>query len=403
MIGGDGPTLGVVGGGQLGRMLAEAAAALGVEVVVADPTPDPPAAPVARDALVGGFDDPETLGRLADRADALTIEIELVDPGVLERVAEEAGVPVHPSPDTLRMIRDKLVQKRRLREAGVPVPAFRPVEDEADLLGAIEEFGEVMVKARRGGYDGRGNVPVRSREEAAEALDAVSGPAMAEEMIEFDRELSVIAVQGDGEVATFPAGENVHEDEILRETVAPARTHDEVRERAQSVAGDVLDLMDGRGVYGVELFEVDGEVLVNEIAPRPHNSGHYTIEGAVTSQFGQHVRCVLGWPLGSTALRDPVAMSNLLGDVETARPLTRGRSAGEGDPAGSDDPRPARLTGVDRVLATPGASMHWYGKREVRPLRKMGHVTVVPTEGEGREALLGTARELTDGLTFADR
>jgi len=374
-------TLGVVGGGQLGRMLAEAAAPLGVDLVVADPTPDAPAATVAREQVVGAFDDPETIRAVADRSDALTFEIELVDPDALERVAEEAGVPVHPAPRTLRIIQDKLVQNRRLAEAGIPVPAFREIDDRADLEAAIDTFGyPVMVKARRGGYDGRGNFLIESPADADSVLDEAPGDVLVEDVVAFDRELSVIGVVGDGERATFPAAENVHEDEILRETVVPARTTEPVRARAQSVARDVLDLMAGRGVYGIELFEADGEILVNEIAPRPHNSGHYTIEGAYVSQFEQHVRAIAGWPLGPTSLRDPVVTSNVLGDV--------------------DQPRPAEPTGLDDVLATPGAALHWYGKREVRPLRKMGHVAVVPTADEAREALLRTARDLTDGITF---
>ena len=376
-------TLGVVGGGQLGRMLAEAAAPLGVEVIVADPTPDAPAAAVARDQVVGDFDDPETTRAVAERSDALTYEIELADPDALERVAEETGVPVHPSPDTLRVIQDKLVQNRHLAEAGIPVPAFRAVEDRDDLEAAIAEFGyPVMVKARRGGYDGRGNFLVESDADATDVIERAPGAVLVEQVVEFDRELSVIGVKGDGERATFPAGENVHEAEILRETIVPARTTGRIRERAQAVAADVLDLMDGRGVYGIELFETDGEILVNEIAPRPHNSGHYTIEGAHVSQFEQHVRAIAGWPLGTTALRAPTVTSNVLGDV--------------------DEPRPAEPAGVRQVLDTPGAAYHWYGKREVRPLRKMGHVTVVPTAGEGRETLLRRARELTGAITFRD-
>jgi 5-(carboxyamino)imidazole ribonucleotide synthase len=367
-------------------MLAEAAAPLGVEVVVSDPTPDPPAAPVAGGVVEGGFGDRETIRAVAERSDYLTFEIELVDPDALEAVRAETGVPVHPDPETLRMIQDKLIQKRRLKEAGIPVPPFRAVNDRADLETAIEEFGyPVMLKAREGGYDGRGNFPVRGPGDVEDALEAAPGAMLVEEMVDFERELSVIAVQGDGEEVTFPVGENVHEPEILRHTIVPARTSDATRERAQSVARDVLDEMEGRGAYGVELFEVDGEILVNEIAPRVHNSGYYTIEGAVTSQFEQHVRAVVGYPLGSTELRDPVVMSNVLGDV--------------------DEPRPANLLGADTVLETPGAALHWYGKREARPLRKMGHVAVVPTEGEGgttpdRGDLLATARGLTDTLTF---
>jgi len=380
-------------------MLAEAASPLGVELVVLDPTPDCPASAVARNQVVAEFDDPDGIAELAERADALTLEIELAGPAALESAAREAGVPVHPKPSTLSTIRDKLVQKRRLREAGIPVPEFRQVDDADDLREALDELGTpAMLKARTGGYDGRGNVPVESRADADEALEAVAGPAMVEEMVDFDRELSVIAVEGDGERVAFPPGENVHREEILRETIVPARTTDAVRERALSVARDVLEVMEGRGVYGIELFEDDGDISVNEIAPRPHNSGHWTIEGAATSQFEQHVRAVLGYPLGSTRLRAPTVMTNVLGDVDRSRPtgLSVAGSAvsapDRGEDAAALDPTPA--------LSAPDAALHWYGKREVRPLRKMGHVTL--SADRDPEELLASAREIRDELRFHD-
>jgi 5-(carboxyamino)imidazole ribonucleotide synthase len=355
-------------------------------VVVLDPTPDCPAS-VAADQVVGSFDDPDGVAELAARCDVLTYEIELADPDLLDAVSAEHEVPVHPSPDTLRAIEDKLEQKAAFEERGIPVPPFERVDTVADLEAAVERFDGVMLKARRGGYDGRGNVPVRTTDEAADALAALDGPAMAEAFVDFDRELSVIGCVGDDEVRTFPVGENVHEEEILRETVVPARTTDAVLDRAESVARDVLSVLEGRGVYGIELFEVDGEILVNEVAPRPHNSGHWTIEGAVTSQFEQHVRAVLGWPLGSTRLRSPTVSANVLGTV--------------------DQPREAQLGDVDAVLSEPGAALHWYGKHEVRPLRKMGHVTLVgdASDDAGADdadpnALLPRAREIRDGLTF---
>jgi 5-(carboxyamino)imidazole ribonucleotide synthase len=378
-IGTPGPTLGVVGGGQLGRMMAEAAAPLGVELIVLDPTPDPPAAPVSRDTITADFDDEEAMQELAERSDALTFEIELADPDLLERVGETAGIPVHPSPDTLRTIEDKLVQKRELRSAGVPVPAFHAVDEPTDVREAVDEFGSVMLKARTGGYDGRGNVPVRDADAAADAFDAVGGAAMAETFVDFDREISVIGVKGADEIATFPIGENVHEEEILRETIVPSRSADGVEARAREVACDVLELLDGRGVYGIELFEADGDVLLNEIAPRPHNSGHWTIEGALTSQFEQHVRAVLGWPLGATDRRATTVTANVLGDVEASKP--------------------AELYGVDRALSADGVSLHWYGKTEVRPLRKMGHLTAVEADASP-DTVLDRARTIRDALTF---
>ncbi|PSQ29179.1 5-(carboxyamino)imidazole ribonucleotide synthase [Halobacteriales archaeon QS_9_68_17] len=397
-----GPTLGVVGGGQLGRMMAEAAAPLGVELVVLDPTPDCPASPVARDQIVGDFDDPEAARELADRADYLTFEIELADPGLLAEVGEAAGVPVHPSPDTLRTIQDKLVQKRELAEAGVPVPAFRRADDADDVRDALDDLGSpAMVKARTGGYDGRGNAPVEGPDEAEAVFDTVGageGGAMVEELVDFEREVSVVGVKGEDGVATFPVGENVHVEEVLRETVVPARTSDAVRERAESVARDVLELLDGRGVYGTELFETSGgEVLVNEIAPRPHNSGHWTIEGALTSQFEQHVRAVTGRPLGATDLRATTAMANVLGDVREANDPRARRDPSDSEDV--DERRAAELHGVDEALGTPAVGFHWYGKREVYPLRKMGHVTAVEDGGDPDE-LLEKARGVRDGLTF---
>ncbi|NHN58199.1 MULTISPECIES: 5-(carboxyamino)imidazole ribonucleotide synthase [Halorussus] len=386
----DNETLGVVGGGQLGRMLAEAAAPLGVELVVLDPTPDCPASLVSRDQVVGEFDDEAAVRELAERADYLTYEIELADPDLLAAVEREYGVPVNPDPETLRTIQDKLVQKETLREAGIPVPEFRRVDDREDLEAAVDAFGyPVMLKAREGGYDGRGNVPVEDEGDIDEALaeieattDGDGARAMVEEFVDFEREVSVIGVKGDDETATFPLGENVHREEILRETVVPARTDEEVADRAREVAEDVLDLLSGRGVYGIELFETpDGEILVNEIAPRPHNSGHYTIEGALTSQFEQHARAVTGRPLGATDLRSPVVSANILGD--------------------DGERRPAETSGEEAILAAPGASYHWYGKHEVYPLRKMGHLTLVGgCDEDGPDRLLQAARDLRDEVTF---
>jgi len=350
---------------------------------VSDPTPDCPAAPVVRDQVVGAFDDEATIRTLAERADYLTFEIELADPDALERVAEATGTPVHPRPETLRVIQDKLVQKRRLREAGVPVPAFRAVDTEAALREALDELGyPAMLKAREGGYDGRGNVPVESPDEVAEAFGAIDGPAMVEAFVDFERELAVMGCLGADERDTFPVTETVHREEILRETVSPARASEAVCERVRGIVQDVLDVMEGRGVYGVELFETtDGEVLLNEIAPRPHNSGHWTIEGCHTSQFEQHVRAVTGRPLGTTERRAPTASANVLGDVDARQEAT--------------------LSGVDTALARDRLALHWYGKRAVYRLRKMGHVTL-PASGEESDptALLDAVRAARDGLTL---
>jgi 5-(carboxyamino)imidazole ribonucleotide synthase len=379
-----GPTVGVVGGGQLGRMLAEAAAPLGVETVVLDPTPDPPAAPVARASVTAAFDDAAAVRDLAERVDVLTYEIELADPDLLAEASEATGTPVHPDPETLRVTGDKLAEKRALADAGVPVPTFRRVDDAGDLAAAVDDLGPVMLKARHGGYDGRGNRPVGPDDDPAAALREVGagdGGALAEALVDFERELSVVGVVGDGERATFPLVETIHEAEILRATTAPARASEALRERADAVARDVLDVLDGRGVLAVELFETSaGDVLVNEVAPRPHNSGHWTIEGAHVSQFAAHVRAVLGWPVGPTGARCETATVNVLADVPEARP--------------------ARLSGVEPALEA-GAHLHWYGKREARPLRKMGHLTVTADRlGGDDDGPLATARRVRDALRF---
>jgi 5-(carboxyamino)imidazole ribonucleotide synthase len=376
-----GPTLGVVGGGQLGRMLGEAAAPLGVDLVVSDPTPRAPASPVAREQVVGDFDDEETIRSVAERADYLTFEIELADPDALERISEETGTPVHPAPQTLRTIQDKYVQKERLSDAGVPVPAYRRVDSVPSLRDALDDLGyPAMLKAREGGYDGRGNVPIDSPDAVEDAFAAIDGPAMVEEFVDFERELAVIGCRGEADRDTFPVTETIHREEILRDMVAPARADVDVRDRASSVAREVLDVMEGRGVFGIELFETtDGEILLNEIAPRPHNSGHWTIEGAHTSQFEQHVRAVTGLPLGTTEARAPTVTANVLGDVP--------------------DRQEATLYGVEEALETDRLSLHWYGKREVYRLRKMGHVTAV-ADSESPDELLDRARAVRDGLTF---
>ena len=378
-----GPTVGVVGGGQLGRMLAEAASPLGVDVVVLDPTPDAPASRVA-EQLQGAFDDPDAVRELAARSDVLTYEIELADPDLLESVREETGTPVHPDPATLRTTGDKLREKEALADAGVPVPAFVGVASGREAEAAVEEFGGAMLKAREGGYDGRGNLPVDVDGDAAAALDEVGGDAVAEELVPFERELAVMGVRGaDGETRTFPVTETIHEAEILRATASPARCDDEVLRRARDVAEDVLSLLDGRGVFGIELFETPGgEVLVNEIAPRPHNSGHWTIEGATTSQFEQHLRAVLGWPLGGIDRTGPTASANLLPGPDGAS-------------------RPAELAGVESVLQDSDAHLHWYGKREARPLRKMGHLTVTGDSEANVDELVAQARRLSGNLQFA--
>jgi 5-(carboxyamino)imidazole ribonucleotide synthase len=363
-------------------MLGEAAAPLGVNMVVSDPTPACPATPVVDGQIVGGFDDYDTLHELAEHADVLTYEIELADPAMLTQVSDETGTPVHPDPATLQTIQDKLVQNQLYAEADIPTPEFRQVDNTDDLRAAGEELGwPVMLKARQGGYDGRGNLPCEDPHDAEAALAQVGGGnAVAERMVPFERELAVIGCRGPDGIDTFPVTETIQREEVLRESVSPARTDEATLQQADAMAREVLAVLDGRGVYGIELFDTDGAILVNEVAPRPHNSGHWTIEGCDVSQFEQHIRAVMGLPLGSTRRRSSTVSANILGNV--------------------DEPQEARLHGVEEALLTPRLAMHWYGKSDVRPLRKMGHITLTGNGNEDVEQLLSQARSVREKLSF---
>lgn len=368
--------VGVIGGGQLCRMMGEAATPLGTEVVFLDPTPHAPAEAVTRKQVIGDFDDREALNRLINYVDYLTYDIELADPELIQSI--NPALPVNPSPETLEMIQDKLNQKETLREGGIPVPEFQKIDSVNQLKEAGQNFGyPLMVKSRRGGYDGRGNYHLQAKDKASEVFDKLSGDLMVEEFIDYDRELSVIGVKNSDSVKLYPPTATVHEEEILRHTITPAPISDLVSDRARTVARDTLGMLDGRGVYGIELFQQDNSILLNEIAPRPHNSGHWTIEGAVTSQFENHLRAVTDRPLGSTQATGATVSVNILGENED---------------------NPVHLEGDEAILETTNAHLHWYGKKEERPLRKMGHFTI--QDDKTGEELLDDALTLKEELRF---
>jgi 5-(carboxyamino)imidazole ribonucleotide synthase len=359
--------VGIVGGGQLGRMLALAAHSLGVEVVTLDPAARSPAAQVA-DAIVGAFDDEASLAVLAQVADVVTYEFENVPIASAEWL--EARVPVRPSPPALSAAQDRLAEKRLFEEIGLPVAPFASVDDRASLDAAIEAVGlPAVLKTRRLGYDGKGQASLGRAELAEDAWRAVGEvPSILEASVTFDRELSIVGARGlGGATAFYPLVHNEHRDGILRIARAPAEgVTADLQRRAEAHASALMDRLGYVGVLAIELFLVGGELLGNEFAPRVHNSGHWTIEGADTSQFEQHVRAVAGWPLGSVAVRGHAAMVNLIG--------------AEPDPA--------------RVVAHGGAHLHRYGK-QAREGRKLGHVTLVAADPEAREAGL---RELLEAI-----
>jgi 5-(carboxyamino)imidazole ribonucleotide synthase len=357
--------LGILGGGQLARMTLQAASALGLDVVIAERFPDSPAARLTAHNVVfmAGWDDAAALDRLARLTSIVTLENEFVDAAVLEAL-ERRGARVLPAPACVRVVQDKLLQKQALAAAELPVPGFRRLDDPSDLRQAAAEMGwPLMLKARRDGYDGRGNIVVHDDSEAGSACAALGWPDRAlfvEAFADFERELAVLVVRGrGGQVVQYPVVETRQDARlhICREVLVPADVSPEVARLAAAMARGAVEAVGGVGAFGVELFLLrDGQVCINELAPRPHNSAHYSIEATWTSQFDNHVRAVLGLPLGDPGLRTPAAaMVNLLG--------TQSESIRDED--------------LGLALSEPHAYVHLYGKKENRPGRKMGHVTAL--------------------------
>ncbi len=344
---GPGSTIGILGGGQLGRMLAMAAARLGFHVHVFDPDLGCPAAEVAQVTIHANFDDGPALQAFAASVDVVTYEFENIPPAALDLL--EAQVPIRPNSRALAASRDRLQEKTFLRDLGLGTAPFAPVEGAADLRAALEAIGTPSIlKTRTLGYDGKGQARIMAPEDAEQALAGMRGaPAILEGFVAFEREVSVIAARGlDGSVAAYDPGENVHEGGILRTTTVPARLVPSLRSDAVLAAARILNALDYVGVLGVEFFVTRQGLLVNEIAPRVHNSGHWTEVGCLVDQFEQHIRAVAGLPLGDGSRYADVVMENLIG----------------GD--------------MDRLpdLLKDGGRVHLYGKAEVREGRKMGHV-----------------------------
>ena len=358
----DAIALGIVGGGQLAKMTAQAAAQLGCKVVILERQPEFPADSVAACTLIGDWNDPNSLLELASLADVVTLENEFVDAGALA-VLEERGHTLWPSAATLRRIQDKLLQKQTLADAGLPVPPMRQVERVEDVATLAREWGwPLLLKARRNAYDGKGNATLHTFADIGVAWSKLGGHTgnslFAERFCPFTTELAVIVTRArDGEVATYPVVATVQRNHICHVVRAPAPVAPGIAERAAELARQAVQGVGAIGSFGVEMFLVeDGQLFINELAPRVHNSGHYTIEACVCSQFENHVRAVLGWPLGSTSMRAPAsAMVNLLANAD----------------------RPGMPQGLQKALRVPGAHVHLYGKTRSAPGRKMGHVTAL--------------------------
>lgn len=376
------PRLGIVGGGQLAKMTALAGLQLGCDVVVLERNSYSPAAHLASHSIVGDWDSPEALVRLASLVDVVTLENEFVDSASL-RALEEFGYPLYPTAASIALVQDKLLQKQTLAAAGLPVPRFVAVGGAAAIVEAGHEFGwPMLLKARRNAYDGKGNVTVGAPGDADGAWGRLGGDRgrtlYVEEFCPFATELAVVVVRGrDGETRTYPVVETLQRDHVCNLVQAPAPVPPQTAERAAALARAAVAAVGGIGSFGVEMFLTHaGEVVLNELAPRVHNSGHYTIEACVCSQFENHVRAVLGWPLGDTRMVAPAAvMVNLLGTDK-----------GLGHPHG-----------IEQALAVPGAHVHVYGKAMTGPGRKMGHVTAL---GQTLDEARATAQRAADCIRF---
>ncbi len=355
-------TIGILGGGQLGRMLGIAARAMGYRVAVLDPDPGCPAAAIADVVIVGGYHDVDAALRLAEISDVVTYELEHVAAAVVEAV--EARVPVRPGRGPLLVTQDRLAERRFVEGAGIAVAPWREVRSVADARAAADLLGlPLRLKQPTGGYDGRGQIRVTAAAELESVWERVGAEPgavlLAERELAFAMELSVIVARAGDEVATFPIGENVHDAGVLVRTCVPASVSPRVAEDAAALGTALAAAMDLQGTLTVELFLMPDETLVvNELAPRVHNSGHWTIEGAATSQFEQHIRAICGLGLGSPAAHGPAAMVNLLG---------------------TGPRREARLLGVAAALGDPAVHLHLYDKRDVFQGRKMGHLTALGT------------------------
>lgn len=355
--------VGIMGGGQLAQMMTQAAISLGLETAIFERTPDTPASRLTHHQLVGDWSDEMLLARFVQLCDVITLESEFVDASVLARI-EQMGKPLFPTARTVALVQDKLIQKETMQAAGIALPKFRAVDDPKAIEALGAKWGYPLVlKARRDGYDGYGNATIQTPDEIQTAWERLGGSSgrllFVEAFVPFAHELAVMVVRGrDGVTRTYPVVETIQQNHICHVVRAPAQVitpHQALIATTMALAA--VQAIDGVGIFGVELFLLhDGTIWFNEIAPRPHNSGHYTIEACLTSQFENHLRAILGWPLGDTQLIAPFAvMVNVLG-----------RHNG-----------PAHENALRKALALGDIHIHMYGKRESRVGRKMGHVTVL--------------------------
>lgn len=346
-----GQTIGVIGGGQLGQMMTLAAKSMGFRVIVLDPTPNSPCGQVADEQIVAAYNDLAAVKILAEKTDVITYEFENIDANALSWLTNHAYVPQ--GTEILRVTQNRIYEKATIQKAGVPVVPYEVILNQTELEHGLENLGyHAVLKTATGGYDGKGQLVIKTEHDRISAASLLStGPCVLEQWIPFTKEVSVIVSKNpDGETAVFPVAENIHCNNILHQTIVPARIDKETEEKAMAAAKKIAEFLHLIGTLAVEMFVTeDGEIYINELAPRPHNSGHYSIEACMTSQFEQHIRAICNLPLGSTALLKPAVMVNILG--EHLEPL------------------------LENLHHFKHWKIHLYGKNEAKPGRKMGHLT----------------------------
>jgi len=372
-----GKILGIIGGGQLGMMIAEAAKQMPdeiSEIIVLDPTENCPAAQVGATQIVADFKDKDAIIELSQKSDIITYEIESGDSDILKSV--EKNAEINPSPETLRIIQDKYLQKTFLKKNNIPVPDFVQIENIDDVRNTLKEYGyPALLKARRDAYDGRGNYKIDSESDIQTAYDYFKGQKLLlEKFVPFKMEVSVIASRNTkGQIKTYPLVENIHEENILRETIAPARVSEEITKKAEIIAEKTMTVLKGAGIFGIEMFVTqDDSIVINEIAPRVHNSGHHSLQSSETSQFEQHLRAILGLELGSTKLIHNTIMYNILGSKDF-----------------QGEYKPLEISEYNLFLKM-------YGKKISKPLRKLGHFNLVGGNGESIDQLIEKLGALKD-------
>jgi len=375
-------SIGIIGGGQLGKMIAQEAKRMSFRVIILDPSPNSPASSVSDECIIADFKDGDAITTLANKSDVLTYEIELANSDILENLSSKNFI-VHPSPQTLRIIQNKFRQKTFLKDHGIPVAQFDLVKSKKDLSNLCDRFGyPSILKICENSYDGRGNYIIRTENNILQCADYLSNrQCMVEKFIPFEKEISVmIARNPSGQISSFPIAENIHHNNILDTTIVPARISHTTVAKAQELAEKTMKALKGSGIFGIEMFVTKEEqVLINEIAPRPHNSGHYSIEACSISQFEQHLRAILDLPLSKPELLSPAVMVNILG------------------PEGCSGPY--MIMGLKELLSIAGVKLHIYGKMICSPRRKLGHITVTASS---LEKAIATADKIKNIIKIKD-